>query len=79
MESFAETKIEPKYGTIDTWILLTGIGRRTTYDLLGNGVLQSVKVGNRTLINIEKGMEWLASQPAAQIKAPKVKTTKGPF
>jgi hypothetical protein len=47
------------------------MGRRTTYDELGRGNLRAVKVGTRTLINIEAGLAWIASRPAAQIRAPK--------
>jgi hypothetical protein len=63
--------LTPKFGTIDTWIALSGMGRRTTYDELGRGNLRAVKVGTRTLINIEAGLAWLHSQPAAKIRAPK--------
>ena len=27
--------LTPKFGTIDTWLTLSGMGRRTTYDELG--------------------------------------------
>lgn len=60
--------VTPKYGSIDTWCALTGMGRRATYDALGHGHLKAVKAGSRTLINIEKGLIWLESLPAAQIK-----------
>jgi hypothetical protein len=63
--------LTPKFGTIDTWIALSGMGRRTTYDELGRGNLRAVKVGTRTLVNIEAGLAWIASQPAAKIRAPK--------
>ncbi len=61
----------PRYGTIDTWIALSGMGRRTTYDELGRGNLKAIKAGTRTLINIQAGMAWLESLPPAQIRAPK--------
>ncbi len=67
----ASPALTPKFGTIDTWIALSGMGRRTTYDELGRGNLRAVKVGTRTLINIEAGLAWIASRPAAQIRAPK--------
>jgi hypothetical protein len=47
------------------------MGRRATYDALGHGHLKAVKVGTRTLINIEKGLAWLEAQPAAQIRPQK--------
>lgn len=58
----------PKFGTIDTWVALSGISRRTTYELLGRGHLQARKVNTRTLINIEHGLAWLEAQPQAKIK-----------
>jgi hypothetical protein len=69
--STAAPVLTPKFGTIDTWLTLSGMGRRTTYDELGRGNLRAVKVGTRTLINIEAGLAWLHSQPAARIRAPK--------
>ena len=61
--------LTPKYGGIDTWCALTGMSVRGTYDRLAAGDLIAVKVGTRTLINIEKGLAWLENQPQAQIKA----------
>lgn len=63
--------VTPKYGTIETWMALSGMGRRATYDALGNGHLKAVKAGSRTLINIEKGITWLESLPPAQIRPQK--------
>ncbi len=63
--------ITPKFGSIDTWITLSGMSRRAVYDELGRGNLKAVKAGTKTLINIEKGLEWLAALPPAKIKAPR--------
>ena len=60
--------LTPKYGGIDTWCALTGMSVRGTYDRLAAGDLVAVKVGSRTLLNIEKGLAWLETQPQAQIK-----------
>ncbi len=61
----------PKFGTIDTWMALSGMGRRSVYDALGRGDLRAVKQGTRTLINIEAGLAWLAALPPAKIRAPR--------
>jgi hypothetical protein len=61
----------PKFATIDNWVALSGVGRRSTYDLLGSGDLKAVKVGARTLIDVEAGLAWLRSRPAAVIRAPR--------
>ncbi len=66
--SGAPVGVTPKYGSIDTWCALTGMGRRATYDALGHGHLKAVKVGARTLINIEKGLAWIEAQPPAVIR-----------
>jgi hypothetical protein len=61
----------PAFCTIDYWISLSGMGRRSTYDELGRGNLKAIKVGARTLIDVEAGLVWLRSRPAAIIRAPR--------
>lgn len=63
----------PAYCTIDYWISLSGMGRRSTYDELGRGNLKAIKVGARTLIDVEFGMAWLRSRPPAVIRAPRAR------
>ncbi len=63
--------VTPKFGTLDMWMALTGMRRRSTYEALGRGDLKARKVGGRLLIDIEKGLAWIDSQPAAQIRASK--------
>ena len=70
-EPTQNSALSPKFGTIDTWMQISGMGRRTTYDELGRGNLKAVKAGTRTLVNIEAGLAWLAALPPAQIRAPK--------
>jgi hypothetical protein len=60
----------PQFATIDNWCNLSGMGRRTVYDELGLGNLKAVKVGARTLIDVEAGLAWLRSQPAPVIRPP---------
>jgi hypothetical protein len=45
--------------------------RSATYNALGRGDLKAIKVGARTLIDVEAGLAWLRSLPPAQIRAPK--------
>ncbi len=61
----------PKFTTIDNWLALSGMGRRSVYDYLGTGDLKAIKVGTRTLIDVEAGLAWLRSRPAAVIRAPR--------
>ena len=46
------------------------MSRTGTYHALGRGDLKAVKVGSRTLIDVEAGLAWLRAQPAAQVRAP---------
>jgi hypothetical protein len=62
----------PKYGTIPTWCKTSGMSRSSTYLELGRGNLRAVKFGKRTLIDMDAGFGWMATLPAAQIRAPKV-------
>jgi len=63
--------ITPAFSTIDNWCALSGMGRRVTYDEIGRGNLKAIKVGARTLIDVEAGLAWLRSRPAAVIRAPR--------
>jgi hypothetical protein len=60
----------PAFCTIDYWVSLSGMGRRSTYAELGRENLKAIKVGSRTLINVEAGLAWLRSRPPAIIRAP---------
>jgi len=57
-----------KFCTIDHWPTLTGTGRRATYEALARSDLRGVKVGTRTLIDCEAGLEWINSLPRAKIR-----------
>jgi hypothetical protein len=61
----------PRFATIDRFCALTSMSRRVVYDELGRGNLKAVKVGTRTLIDVEAGLSWLRSRPAAVIRTPK--------
>jgi hypothetical protein len=43
------------------------MSRSTTYEALGRGELRAIKLGVRTLIDVEHGLAWLGSMPVAQI------------
>jgi hypothetical protein len=63
----------PNYATIDDWCAISGISRRVTYDRLGAGDLKAVKVGGRTLVDVDAGLAWMRSLPAPVIRAPRQK------
>ncbi len=60
----------PKFTSIPQWCALSGMSRTGTYNALGRGDLRAVKCGDRTLIDVEAGLAWLRSLPAAQISPP---------
>lgn len=60
-----------KYATISGWREMTGMSRTGIYEAIGRGDLRAIKLGTRTLIDVEHGLAWMASLPAAQIVAPK--------
>ena len=64
----AKTNPLPARATISTWCALSGMGRSTTYEALGRGDLQAIKLGTRTLIDVAHGLAWLATLPAASVR-----------
>jgi hypothetical protein len=59
--------ITPRYAPITDWCAISGMRRSSVYEALGRGVLRAIKLGTRTLIDVEHGLAWLASMPAAEI------------
>ena len=57
-----------KYATIKDWKTISGMGNTTTYQWLAAGRLKAKKVGKRTLIDVEHGLEVLRKQPDADIR-----------
>jgi excisionase family DNA binding protein len=48
--------------SVDEAITALGVGRTMMYELLGNGSIQSFKVGKKRLIRVSSIMEWIAEQ-----------------
>lgn len=57
----------PKYTPVAGWCDLTGTGRSWTYEALGRGDLRAIKLGKKTLIDVDHGLAYLASMPEAKI------------
>ena len=57
----------PRYCSIADWVRLSGVSRSVTYELLGDGKIQAVKLGSKTLINVDSGLKYLSSLPPAEI------------
>ena len=58
----------PKLMRIDNFSDWSGIGRTRVYGLIGVGTLRAIKIGRRTLIDVEAANEWLNNQPVANIR-----------
>lgn len=50
--------------------------RSSTYDAIARGDLAAIKLGTRTLIDVEAGLTWLATMPRAQIGIAKSQAEK---
>jgi hypothetical protein len=65
-------ELSPKFAPISPdWEIISGMSRRTTYEELGRRNLRAIKVGAKTLIDVEHGLAWLRSRPPAVIRAPR--------
>jgi len=56
----------PKYCSIADWSALSGMSRSVTYERLATGHLRAIKLGVRTLIDVEHGLGYLKSLPIAE-------------
>ncbi len=55
----------PKYVPINVQCSVTGLGKTKSYELLANGTFRAIKVGKRTLWDIEHNLAALAAMPSA--------------
>lgn len=60
----------PKFATIPDWCALSGMRRTGVYQAIADGHLRAVKLGGRTLVDVEPGLAWLNSLPPADIRMP---------
>ena len=58
----------PAYAAIPEWCRISGMGRSKAYEALGAGHLRAVKLGVKTLIDVQHGLLWLGSLPQATIR-----------
>ncbi len=61
----------PRYAPIPETEKITGLSRRVIYERLGSGDLKAVKVGARTLIDVDAALSWMRTLPPAKISAPR--------
>lgn len=61
---------QPAFVTVPDWCTYSGMGRTTVYELIGAGKLAARKQGRRTLIDMARGLEYMWSLPAAEVRPP---------
>jgi excisionase family DNA binding protein len=57
----------PRYASVNKACDILGFGRSKLYELAGEGTLRIVKVGGRSLVDIEAALAWMAALPVASI------------
>jgi hypothetical protein len=63
-----------RYRAINSWCQLTDMKRGAVYLAITRGDLRAVKVGRRTLIDVQQGLAWLDGLPAPDIRIGRSKT-----
>jgi hypothetical protein len=56
-----------KYARVRDWLVISGMGRTSTYEALAAGWLPSVKLNGVRLIDVEAGLAYLANLPPAPL------------
>jgi hypothetical protein len=60
----------PIYADLKTWSKMTCMNRSAIFTALARKELTAIKLGRRTLIEVEPGLAWLESLPKAEIRLP---------
>ncbi len=60
----------PAYATVPGWCAISGMKRTTTYHEISRGNLRAIKLGARTLLDVQHGLAWLATLPLATVTSP---------
>ncbi len=63
----------PRFVSIATWCALAGMSRSSAYRELAAGNIRGVKLGRATKIDVEHGLAWMKSLPAAEFRAPRAR------
>ena len=56
------------WATVAGWCRLSSMSSALTYQALSRGDLRAKKLGRRTLIDVQRGLAWIESQPDAEIR-----------
>jgi len=64
----------PRYMPIPKACTYLGLGRTKIYDLAGHGLIRIIKVGGRSLVDVDRALAWMATLPTAGISPQNHKT-----
>ena len=59
--------ITVRYAPLSDWYTISGMRRNSTYEALARGDLRGKKLHNRTLIDVEQGLAYMASLPEPKL------------
>lgn len=62
----------PRYSPIPQACQILGFKRSKMYELAGRGAIRIIKVGGRSLVDIEHAIHWMATLPLANIASPSI-------
>jgi hypothetical protein len=57
-----------KYMGMREWTAVSGMSRAATYKAFAEGYIHAHKIGRRTVVDVDQGLAWIASQPAPKVK-----------
>ena len=57
----------PRYAPVSQACSILGFQRTKLYELAGNGLIRIVKVGGRSLVDMEAALAWMSTLPTADI------------
>jgi excisionase family DNA binding protein len=66
----------PPYTTISHACEILGFGRSKLYELAADGSIRIVKVGGRSLVDIEAALAWMKTLPEAKISPVRAKSAQ---
>lgn len=62
--------VHPSFVSIREWCRISGMGMTSAYAALGRGELAAIKLGRRTVIDLDAGLAWLRSRPVWRPSVP---------
>ncbi len=71
MSQSLKTVAVPRYATVPDACAILGFQKSKLYELAGEGQIRLVKVGARSLVDMEVALTWMENLPIAAIAAPR--------